>query len=201
VGLLVGDQELGGVGVGVERVGGDDHAGQVQGRQQRPKAGDLLGRAADLALGQDRAGGVVHTGQQVHRAAVAVWGAGAAQRLAVDRHRPLPWLRPLGLGSAVASVMALAVGEPGADRGGQGVGVKPAERAADGGLSRHRPMVGGVPPDAERGADRLGGVGGPLGDCGNERAPASTAAAARARMATSGWRRPARARGSGTAAR
>jgi hypothetical protein len=33
---------------------------------------------------------VVHRRQQVHRAAVAVWGAGAAQRLAVDRHRTLP---------------------------------------------------------------------------------------------------------------
>jgi hypothetical protein len=30
VGLLAGDQELGGVGVGVQRVGGDDSAGQVQ---------------------------------------------------------------------------------------------------------------------------------------------------------------------------
>jgi hypothetical protein len=131
----IGDRELGGVGVGVERVGGDDHAGQLQGRQQRQKAGNLLGRAADLALGQDRAAGVVHRGQQVQRAAVAVWGAGAAQRLAVDR-------------------------------GGQGVGVKPAQRAADGGLGRRRPMVGSVAAGAERGADRLGGVGGPLGDGG-----------------------------------
>jgi len=30
VGLLDGDQELGRVGVGVQRVGGHDHAGKVQ---------------------------------------------------------------------------------------------------------------------------------------------------------------------------
>jgi hypothetical protein len=106
------------------------------------------------------------------------------------------------VGGAVAWIMALAVGEPGADCGGQGVGVKPAERAADGGLSRHRPMVvGGVAPGAERGKDRLGASVAHSAMAAKERAPASTAAAARARIATSGWRRPARARGSGTAAR
>jgi len=73
---------------------------------------------------------------------------------------------PLGMANAVAAVMALAVGEPGADRGGQGVGVQPAERAADGGLGRHRPVVGGVAPGAKRGPDRLGRVGGPLGNGG-----------------------------------
>jgi hypothetical protein len=150
----------------MKRVGGDDHAGQVEIGQQRPQAGDLLGRAADLMLGQHRAARVVHRRQQMHRAAVAGGGAGATQGLAVDRHRPLPWPPPLGMASAVAAVMALAVGEPGADRGGQGVGVQPAEGAADGGLGRHRPVVGGVAPGAERGTDRLGRVSGPLGNGG-----------------------------------
>jgi hypothetical protein len=109
---------------------------------------------------------VIHRRQQVHRAAVAGGGAGATQGLAVDRHRPLPWPPPLGMASAGAAVMALAVGEPGADRGGQGVGVQPAERAADGGLGRHCPVVGGVAPGAKRGTDRLGRVGGPLGNGG-----------------------------------
>ena len=166
VGLLAGHQELGGTGMGVECVGGDHHAVKVEVGQQRPKAGDLFGRAADLLLGQHRAAGVVHRRQQVHRAAVAGGGAGATQGLAVDRHRPLPWPPPLGIASAVAAVMVLAVGEPGADRGGQGVGVQPAERAADGGLGRHRPVVGGVAPGAKRGTDRLGRVGGPLGNGG-----------------------------------
>jgi hypothetical protein len=49
--------------VGVERVGGNDHAGQVEAGQQRPEARDLLGRAADLVLGQHRAAGVVHRRQ------------------------------------------------------------------------------------------------------------------------------------------
>jgi hypothetical protein len=148
------------------RVGGDHHAVKVEVGQQRPKAGDLLGRAADLTLGQHRSAGVVHRRQQVHRAAAAGGGVGATQGLAVDRHRPLPWPPPLGMVSAGAAVMALAVGEPGADRGGRGVGVQPAERAADDGLGRHRPVVGGVAPGAKRGADRLGGVGGPLGNGG-----------------------------------
>jgi hypothetical protein len=46
--LLVGHQELGGGGVGLQRVGGDHHAGQVQARQQWPEGGDFLWRAADL---------------------------------------------------------------------------------------------------------------------------------------------------------
>jgi hypothetical protein len=58
VGLLAGDQELGGVGVGLERVGGDHHVGEVEPVQQRLERGDLLGGAADLALGQHRAAGV-----------------------------------------------------------------------------------------------------------------------------------------------
>jgi hypothetical protein len=90
VGTLGGDQELGGVGVGLQRVGGDHHAGQIQGRQQRLERADLLGSAADLALGQHRAAGVVHRCQQVHRAAVATWPAGAAQGLAINGHGPPP---------------------------------------------------------------------------------------------------------------
>jgi hypothetical protein len=62
--------------------------------------------------------------------------------------------------------MALAVGEPGTDRGGQAVGVQPAQGAADGGLGRHRPLVGPVATGAERHADRLRRIGGPLGDGG-----------------------------------
>jgi len=78
VGLLCGHQELGGGGVGLERVGGDHHAGQLQAFQQRGEGGDLLGRAADLLLGQHRAGGVVHRGEQVHRPAIAIGCCGAA---------------------------------------------------------------------------------------------------------------------------
>jgi hypothetical protein len=167
VGLLAGDQELGGVGVGLERVGGHHHAGQVQGRQQGLEGGDLLGCAADLGLGQHRTDGVVHAGQQVHRAAVTVGWVGAAHRLAVDRHRPPLWPLPLVTTGAVAAFMALAVGQPGADGAGQRVGVQAGQGPANGGLGRRRPVVGGGTAGAQRGPDGLGRVGGPFGDRGH----------------------------------
>jgi hypothetical protein len=103
VGLLAGHQELGGGGVGVQRVGGDHDAGEFQAGQQRLEGGHFTRRAVDLPLGEHGAGGVVHRGQQVDLAAVA---SGAAQRLAVDRDRPSPlaWV--------------VTVGEPRAERGG-----------------------------------------------------------------------------------
>jgi hypothetical protein len=45
---------------------------------------------------------VLHRRQQVDGAAVAVGWVGAAQRLAVDGHRPLPW--PLRGGGVVVAV-------------------------------------------------------------------------------------------------
>jgi hypothetical protein len=108
-------------------------------------------------LGQHRPAGVVHRRQQVHRAAVTVGWVGAAQGLAVDSDRP----PPAGCGSGT---LALPVGQPGADRGGQGVGVQAGKGPADGGLGGDSEMVGGVTAGAQRGPDRLGRVGGPLGD-------------------------------------
>jgi hypothetical protein len=49
--------------------------------------GDLAGGAVDLALGEDRAGGMVHRSEQMDLP--TVW-SGAPQRLAVDRDRPSP---------------------------------------------------------------------------------------------------------------
>jgi hypothetical protein len=65
--------------VGLQRVGGDHRAGQVQGRQQRLEGRHLLGRAADCVLGQHRAALLVHAGQQVHRATVAACRMSAAR--------------------------------------------------------------------------------------------------------------------------
>jgi hypothetical protein len=162
---------------------------------------DLFGRAADLALGQHRAAGMLHRREQMHRAAVTVGWVGAAQRLAIDRHRPLQWPLPLAGASAVAAVMALPVGQPGADRDGQHLGVQTRQGAADGGLSRHHPVVGSGTAGAQRSPHRLRRIGGHSAIAATDRAPASTAAAAMARMATREWRRPRVARGSGTAAR
>jgi len=119
----------------------------------------------------------------VHPAAVGACPAGAAQRLAVDRHRPLPWpLPPVGA-SAVAAVMALAASQPGADGVGQGVGVQPGQGAADGGLGRDGEAAGGVVAGAEGDPDWLGVSAAHSAIAAIDRAPASTAAAARP-----GWR-------------
>jgi hypothetical protein len=65
--LLDGGQELGGVGVGLQCVGGDHRAGKVEVGQQWLEGGDLARGAVDLTLGDHRAGGVVHYGQQGDR--------------------------------------------------------------------------------------------------------------------------------------
>jgi hypothetical protein len=187
VGLLAGDQELGGVGVGLECIGGDDHAGKVQPVQQGLEGGDLAGGAVDLALGEHGAGGVVHRGEQVDLA--AVWCAGTAECLAVDRDCPAAWLS------------VVAVGQPGADRGGQGVSIQAAQGPAEGGLGRDAVVVRVIAAGAERGPDWLGVSAAHSAIAVIERAPARTAAAAMARMAMSGWWRPRGPRGSGMVAR
>jgi hypothetical protein len=146
--------------VGLERIGGDHDLGKVERGQQRGEGGDLLGGAADLTLGQHRAGGMLHRRQQVHRAAVTVGWVGAAQRFAVDGHGP-PHASPGNNGSPVP------VGQPGADGAGQRVWVQAGKGSADGGLGRDGEVVGGVAAGAQRGPDGLGRLGGPLGDRGD----------------------------------
>jgi hypothetical protein len=158
VGLLAGHQKLGGARVGVQRVGGDHHAGKVQAGQQRLEAGDLARGAVDRALGQHRTGGMVHRGQQMDLPAIVAFGA--AQGLAVDRHRPPPM--PLGWMAWV-----VAVGEPGSEHRRQRGWVHAGKRSADSGLGRHNPPARAVAAGAERSPHRLGGVGGPLGDRGH----------------------------------
>jgi hypothetical protein len=168
VGLLSGDQELGSLRVGLERVGSHDHALQVQTGQQLGKGGDLLGRAGDLALGQHDAADVVHRRQQVHRAAVTARGVGAAQGLAVDGDRP----PPVGCGSGTVMLsMAIAVGQPRADHTGQQVGLQARKRPADGGLGRDGQAAGGLLSGAEHNPDLLGRISGPFGDRGDRPRP------------------------------
>jgi hypothetical protein len=180
--------------VGLQRVGGDHDLGKVERGQQRLERGHLLRRATDLVLGQHRAAGVVHRRQQVHRAAVTVGWVGAAQRFVVDGHRP----PPAGSGRTGALV---PVGQPRADSSGQRVGVQAGKGPADGGLGRDGEVAGGVAAGAQRCPHGLGASAAHSAIAAIDRAPASTAAAARPRMATSGWRRPRAARGSGTLAR
>jgi hypothetical protein len=77
--------------------------------------------------------------------------------------------------------VALAVGEPGADRGGQGVGIQPGQGAAEvvsagtaqwSGPSRRAPSAARTGWGASAAHSAM---------AANDRAPASTAAAAKAR--------------------
>jgi hypothetical protein len=111
-------------------------------------------------LGQHRTAGVIHRRQQVHRAAVTVGWVGAAQRLAVDGHRP----PPAGPGRTGVPV---PVGQPGADGSGQRVWVQAGKGPADGGLGGDGEVVGGVAAGTHRGPDGLGRIGGPFGDRGD----------------------------------
>jgi hypothetical protein len=190
--VLGGDQEVGGVGVGLQRVGGDHHAGQVQGSQQRLERGHLLGRAAELALGQHRAAGVVHRRQQVHRATVA------ACRMAPRRVLPSTAMarRRLTAGprrSRSASQVPMAPGQRVWVQAGQ-----VRRMVASAGTAKQPGAWWRAPSPARTG---WGASAAHSAIAAIDRAPASTAAAAVARMATSGWRRPRVARGSGTAAR
>jgi hypothetical protein len=143
-------------------------------------------------LGQHLAAGVVHRRQQVHRAAVAACSAGAAQRLAVHRNGPPP---------AGRWTLRLPVGQPGADHPGQGVGIQACERATDGRLGRDGEAAGGLLAGRRARREPAGGSAAHSAIAAIDRAPASTAAAARPRMVTNRWRRPPTARGSGMVAR
>ena len=64
-------------------------------------------------------------------------------------------------------MVAVAVGEPGADGAGEGLRVQAGQGPADGGLGRDGEVAGGVVAGTECGPDRLGRVGGPLGNRGH----------------------------------
>ncbi|GAA3305833.1 hypothetical protein GCM10020219_001120 [Nonomuraea dietziae] len=75
-----GDDLPGVVVLGVQGVGGDHHAGQVQVGQQGCECGDLVALGLDLPLSYDDLGVVAGGGQQMDD---TVRGAAAAQGLAV----------------------------------------------------------------------------------------------------------------------
>jgi hypothetical protein len=99
--------------VGMQRISGDHHPVKVQAGQQWPQAGDLARGAVDLALGQDRAAGVVHRGQQVDLAAIAF---GAPECLAVHRQGTPPPASTVPVGRGLGMLERVDVGELGQGR-------------------------------------------------------------------------------------
>ena len=68
--------QVGGVGaLGVQRIGGDDRAGDVDAVQQRGEHGNLVGLGAHLHLAQHHAVSMVEGGEQVPAVLAAVAGA------------------------------------------------------------------------------------------------------------------------------
>ncbi|AVZ71119.1 hypothetical protein SLUN_01490 [Streptomyces lunaelactis] len=129
-GLLVLHQEAGVGDLGVQRVEGDHGVGQVERGKEGPKDGDLVGLGVHLALRGDQAC-AGHRGEQVDLGAVRA--AGAAHGLAVHRQRAAG---PLGLARCDWRAVGVAGGEPGADRGVQGVAVDALQNPAHRGLGR-----------------------------------------------------------------
>jgi hypothetical protein len=167
--------------VGLQRIGGDHHPGQVEWGQQRGEGEHLLGRAADLLLGQHRASGVVHAGQQVHRAAVTAWGASAAQVLpstATARRRPRGGLRRSRSGCRSASHAPMVLARTSASRR------ESVRRTVASAGTAKWPGASGRAPSAAR--TGWGASAAHSAIAAIDRAPARTAAAARPRMATMG---------------
>jgi hypothetical protein len=76
-------QVVGVAALGVQRIRGDQHVGQIQPIEQPWDHRDLAALARDLALGQHRSAGQVEQCHQVGSAAVG--SAGAADGLPVHR--------------------------------------------------------------------------------------------------------------------
>lgn len=107
--------------VGVHRVAGGDCAGQIlEGVEQRPEAGDLVGLLTDVHLGQDQCVPVVAGDPEVDLPSLRA--GRTPQRLPVD-HEPSQPLSP-----------GLPVREPGSDRPVQGVRVDSGEQSPDRGF-------------------------------------------------------------------
>jgi DDE_Tnp_1-associated len=163
---------------------------QFQPLQQRCEGGDLFGCAADLALGQHRAGGVVHRRQQVHRCGlvVAPWAPrNVLPSTATARRRAWSWR------SRSASQAPIAVARASASRR-----ARVRRMVASAGTPKQPGACWRAPRAARTG---WGASAAHSAIAVIDRAPASTAAAASPKIASSEWRRPRAARGSGTRAR
>jgi hypothetical protein len=166
--VLFGDQELGVLTLGVQRIGGDHRPRQVQRGQQRREAGDLVGLAIHFSLGEHRAGLRVCRCQQAPGLPAGAGMPGAAHSLAVHRHRPplppaSPSRRPAGLQPG---------SQPRPHRGLQRGRIHRLQHPADGGLIRRlEPPPQRVVTDPQRGQHPRRGIGGPLADRGERPRP------------------------------
>ncbi len=135
--------------LGVQRIGGDHHTGQIdagQGVEQRRERGDLVRLALDVDLAEHGPGLLIDHGEQMTSGAMRA--ARAAHGFAVHGQHPAP---PDEIGSH-----AQALHEP-ADHRVEPVGVHPAQDPADRRL-RRAPMV-----DAQHDRDIDRQVRDPLG--------------------------------------
>jgi hypothetical protein len=161
-GVLLSDQPVGVLALGVERIGSDHGIGELQAVQQRPELGDLVGLAVHPGLAQDASGGVVHHRQQMHLRGAVV--AAAAQGLAVDRDRPM---RRVARRRQACWWGWLLAGQPGTDGAVQRVGVDAGQDPAHGRLRWWLPGAGQrVSAHPKRGQHLPGRVAGPLTDGG-----------------------------------
>lgn len=141
--------------LGVQRVRGDHHTGQIdagRGVEQRDEPVDLAGLAIHGDLPEHDPGVLVGHREQMrprHLHAVTTDVSGAAQGLAVHREHTAP---PGRSGPGAQPLHERA------DRGVEPVGVDLPEQAADGRL-RRAPPIG-----AQHRGDLVGQVGDPLGD-------------------------------------
>jgi hypothetical protein len=197
VGLLAGDQELGGLGVVCSASAVTTTPARSSPSSSEANAGTSSGAPPTWCWASTARLWWSIAASRCTRAAVTACSTGAAQRLAVDGHR-----LPVGCGSGrsrsrwrsrSASQAPIAPARASASRR-----ESVRRMVAWAGTAKHPGACWRVPSAA-----RIGwGVSTTHSAIAAiDRAPASTAAAARPRMATSGWRRPRAARGSGTAAR
>lgn len=113
VGVPLKHQVVGVAALGVQRVGGDHHIGQVLDLlHELGEHRNLVGRAVDVDLADHHPGAVIDRGQQMP--GVGSVGGRASHRLAVDGQRPPPVGGRFG-----------APRSPGADGGVQLVAVQP----------------------------------------------------------------------------
>jgi len=158
---------------GMESIGSDYRASQVQRSQQLGEMAGLVVLDADLKVIQEVAA-VLGGAEQVHPGAVGA--AGPAAGLAVHRHRPqpVPGQRFCLPGSGPGAVAAHAGQRPAAraavraeQRPGQGPRVQAVQHHPDRLLIRH-PVPAGhrVPRRAQTGQVRLAGPPDPLPDRG-----------------------------------